>query len=365
MILNPNCSSMVFRLDVITREEALENLKKIGIYEIEVYKKEYVENHWNDKSTMILLDLENPNAPNFKHNEDLYLSPSPNAESNINLIITYLENSFGLSRETGEFIDKFIEKVVKGWRPSFKSVFLLNERDRKIFHKKYKEFYKDRKVREFANECVKNNEYRDNIYQIFSYFYEYVIDDMPCYRNIDYSGRMQIMKDIAKELINSTEKNVLIKKIEILHPTLNIKNYKIFLGDSCERSQYPTMMKIDKHLSGWWSGYDGGGTAFYENYLDERKMREIAIKLHDEGLDFHDIFRKLKKMGEFEFYNLKEMMEVLDPLMERIKKGDDKQMIIDDIIDYQDEKGKKLRKKFINSLKNEFKRESRIIDGGG
>lgn len=73
MTLNPNCSELVYKLGVKTKKEALENLAKIGIYEVEI------DNYWDyseeskKEKVKLLVDEDNPNLPDFEYHSGFEL----------------------------------------------------------------------------------------------------------------------------------------------------------------------------------------------------------------------------------------------------------------------------------------------------
>jgi hypothetical protein len=70
----PNCSEVVFRLDAMTREEVLETLNGIGIFEIEMLRRDWNDQVTNPESTnKMLVDMDNQNSPDFTHRSFLVL----------------------------------------------------------------------------------------------------------------------------------------------------------------------------------------------------------------------------------------------------------------------------------------------------
>lgn len=75
MLLNPNCSEVVAKLDVTTKQEAKEILEDIGLKVIryDPYVSLYSGGHFSEKYWMII-DPKNPNSPDFKCSSHLAIS---------------------------------------------------------------------------------------------------------------------------------------------------------------------------------------------------------------------------------------------------------------------------------------------------
>lgn len=89
MKLNPNCSEVVFRLASKDREQIVKDLEAIGIFEVKIrdsdlyswmkdkeYKVNGEEIPEEDRMLDMLLDVDNPNIPDFKHSATIGIDES-------------------------------------------------------------------------------------------------------------------------------------------------------------------------------------------------------------------------------------------------------------------------------------------------
>ena len=328
MKINPNCSEVVFELPSATREDALAELAKIGVFEFSVPSGEFYQ-RGNDpeERTSMLGDVDNQNLPDFQYRATLMLYPSEGAKNGVELavsaMIKYLSKKWdkngrdetayrALGALDADDADSIAGVILKsaGSRLTADDIEAIDG----IATRPY-----------FAEYGVKPS-------QIF--LDRDIFSSSPVDRGLSKKKNAEFMKNFAAGIRGGLSCPAMVDRLAKKYPALAKKRFYIFGSDSSQHQLFKTMHKIAEHFHGEWNGYGGGGTGSYEDWIEDVRARKAASEMLDGG----------KPVGEVIAYLESEMPYSSESIVKEL--GENGSAAGDEMPDVQSPEDKAKREKY-------------------